>query len=586
MVTTAAITTATVFRANGDRYYFTLSGGNWVTDADVTGKLVQLPNAAGWRYTDADNIQEVYDASGRLISISEVDGHWQTLSYSTATTPATIASEPGLLMGVTDDTGRKLSFIYDVNARITQLTAGGQIYKYTYGTDNNLVSITYPDANAIATDNPVKTYLYTDTRFPNALTGIQDENLKQYATWTYNVTGRAVSSEHAGGVSKATLSYNADGSTTITDALNSNRTYNFTTVLGVQRLTSQDQPDGSGCLGAMSELTYDTNGNTVSHQDFNGYNTCSAYHTRRNLETIRVEGVMSCPVSLTNYNPAIGPLNSERKITTDWHPLYRLETRRAAPQKITTWVYNGQPDPSNNNATANCAPPTALLPDGNPIAVLCKKIEQATTDLSGAAGFAAVATGTPRIWSYAYNSTGQVLTADGPRTDVADVTTYAYYDTSTASYQAGDLQSLTNGVGHVTRFMEYDSNGQPLTIVNPNNIITSLNYTPRGWLETYTITPPAGSTLPVLSTKFAYFKTGLLNTVTLPNTSVLTYGYDAAHRLTSVKDSLGNSVTYTLDAMGNRNNEAYKDSASALKRNIDRVYDALNRLQTVTGDVQ
>src|SRR5581483_11403305 len=34
--------------------------------------------------------------------------------------------------------------------------------------------------------------------------------------------------------------------------------------------------------------------------------------------------------------------------------------------------------------------------------------------------------------------------------------------------------------------------------------------------------------------------------------SYLTYTYDAAHRLTAMADSLGNSVTYTLDAMDNR----------------------------------
>jgi hypothetical protein len=41
---------------------------------------------------------------------------------------------------------------------------------------------------------------------------------------------------------------------------------------------------------------------------------------------------------------------------------------------------------------ASCAPADALLPDGKPIAVLCKRVEQSTTDASGAAGLSALST--------------------------------------------------------------------------------------------------------------------------------------------------------------------------------------------------
>ena len=36
-----------------------------------------------------------------------------------------------------------------------------------------------------------------------------------------------------------------------------------------------------------------------------------------------------------------------------------------------------------------------------------------------------------------------------------------------------------------------------------------------------------------------------------PNGEQLAYSYDAAHRLVSVTDSLGNRIDYTLDALGN-----------------------------------
>ncbi|MCW7542163.1 RHS repeat protein, partial [Aquabacterium sp. A7-Y] len=64
------------------------------------------------------------------------------------------------------------------------------------------------------------------------------------------------------------------------------------------------------------------------------------------------------------------------------------------------------------------------------------------------------------------------------------------------------------------------------------------------------------------------------------------YSYDDAHRLTGLKDGLGNSVTYTLDNAGNRTKEEIKDPAGVLMRNMTRAYDALGRLKTVTGGLQ
>ena len=69
----------------------------------------------------------------------------------------------------------------------------------------------------------------------------------------------------------------------------------------------------------------------------------------------------------------------------------------------------------------------------------------------------------------------------------------------------------------------------------------------------------------------------------MPDAITFTYSYDAAHRLTEVQDTLGNKVTYTLDAEGNRINEVTTDPLGGLAKTISRSYDALNRLQQVTG---
>lgn len=69
----------------------------------------------------------------------------------------------------------------------------------------------------------------------------------------------------------------------------------------------------------------------------------------------------------------------------------------------------------------------------------------------------------------------------------------------------------------------------------------------------------------------------------LPDSTALAYSYDAAHRLVGVTDTKGNTVTYTLDNMGNRVGEQIKDPQGNLQRDITRVYDALNRVQQLPG---
>jgi YD repeat-containing protein len=82
---------------------------------------------------------------------------------------------------------------------------------------------------------------------------------------------------------------------------------------------------------------------------------------------------------------------------------------------------------------------------------------------------------------------------------------------------------------------------------------------------------------------YTYDNAGQLTGVTLPDATTMSYSYDAAHRLVGVTDAKGNSVSYTLDNMGNQVGEQVKDPSGNLQRNISRVYDALNRIQQVTG---
>jgi YD repeat-containing protein len=564
---------------NGQTFSFTPLSGAWQPDVDVDYRLIEILDASnvrtGWEVITPGNTIETYNAIGDLLFITDPKGLGQTLTYSctaaSATcpvaTPTTIAPYAGLLIKITDNFGKTLNFTYNNLGQMSTMTdPAGNITRYGYDANGNLASVTYPDDTpADLTNNPKKAYVYGSdigeavntggVSQPHALTGIIDENGVRYATYKYDTNGKAISTEHAGSVEKYSLAYAPDGSNTaVTDPLGSIRTTHFTTILGVVKSTGTDQPGGSGCSAASSAITYDTNGNVASRTDFNGHKACYAYDMARNLETARVEGLPSVADCAANLAASSLPAPA-RKITTSWHGTYRLPLQTAEPKLLTTNTY----DPSGNVLTHTV---------------------QATTDLTGAAGLTPTITGTPRTWTYTYNNFGQVLTSDGPRTDVSDVTTYTYYPDTDPNL--GNIKDITNALGQKTSFNSYDGDGRPTQVTAPNGMVTTLAYFSRGWLKTLTVT--GGSNIE--TTQYTYDLTGLLKTVTQPDTSVLTYGYDAAHRLTSITDSLGNKAIYTLDNMGNRINEQATDPTNVLRRNITRVYDALNRLQTVTGAAQ
>jgi YD repeat-containing protein len=542
----------TAFRGDGKQLGFTLSGSQFRPSGgggDVISQIFEAGAISGWRYTNAAAREvELYDTNGRLVSIANSQGVSWTLARDSV----------GRVVEVASNLGRKVTLTYATNYRLAKLTLpdGSQI-AYGYDGLGNLTTVTYPDGQ-------IRIYGYNEAgqtsgaTLPNALTSITDENGVRYITYTYDATGRAIGEVLDGGVGGYDLTFNT-GNTVVKDPLGTSRTYNHQGVLGVARSTGQSQPGGSGCGAASSAIGYDANGNIATRTDFAGHTTTYTYDLTRNLELTRTEGAGT---------------TAARTISTTWHPDWRLEARRAEPKKLTTWVYNGQPDPTAGNAVAACAPSDALLPDGKPIAVLCKQIEQATTDETGAAGFSASVTGEPRISTWTYTRYGQVLTADGPRTDVNDVTTTTYYDAADPDLgKRGKVATITNALGHVTEFTSYDANGRVTGMIDPNGVTTSVSYDLRGHLTAKTV---GGET-----TSYTYDPVGQLTAVSLPAGSGLTYTYDAAHRLIAIADGVGNRVQYTLDAMGNRVKEEVRDPTDNLVRIQSRVYDALGRLQNL-----
>jgi len=574
---------ATVFRPSGNSYTYRLTGSNvWVSDAGVTAVLERLFSGStptGWKYTDPrDDSVEIYDTSGKLVSIANRSGISLTLTYFTS------GANSGLLEKVGDTYGRELVFGYDSQKRLTSMVnpAGSSAGAFTYGYDSNgnLQSVTDPDSR-------VRTYRYEDSSFPKFVTGITDENSVAHTSYEYDSQGRAKASERAGQAERVTVSYPSSTSAEVVSyvsaSLSATRTYQYTTINGINRPISITGAVCPSCGPAA--LSYEsTTGFLTSRTDWNNNKTCYVRDSR-GLETSRVEGLGS------SANCASLPSLSgvQRKISTDWHSTFRLVKKLAEPKRLTTFVFNGE------GVGTNCGPEGASTPAG----LICSKTVQATTDTNGSAGLTPTVSGTARTWTYKYNAEGQVTEENGPRIPGGDIpsghddkTTYAYYANTTnicptsalpgshANGCRGQLQKITNALGHETTIDEYNAHGQPLKTTDPNGLVTVLEYDTRQRLTKRIVGVGMSG---ALTTLYEYWPTGLLKKMTHPDGSFLLYTYDAAHRLTQIEDSLGNKVVYTLDAMGNRVLEETKNSGGSVVRALSREYNSLNHLIKQTG---
>lgn len=509
------------FRPDGRILIFTQYQGVYTPDADVADSLAQT--ATGWQYQTADDTIETYSADGRLLSTAARGQAGVTVSYS----PGAAPGDPPL--SVSDTFGHTLQFAYapDLNKvmRLASITdPAGNVVNYVhggYGNSGNLTKVTYQDG-------ATRQYAYGAIDY-SALTGITDEVNVQYVTFTYTSLGdHVLTTQLAGGVGSYSFGYaennnaGSSGSVSVTDPLGTTRTYNQQLNWGVYRTAGVSSP----CVGCNEDASrvFDSNSNITSRTDFSGNQTTYSYDPATNRELSRTE--------------AYGTANA-RTITTQWSTDYSVPTLITEPNRTTAFSYDG-----NGNLLTKTLTDTTATPNVS------------------------------RTWTYTYDNYGRMLTADGPRTDVSDVTTYTYY-TCTTGFECGEVQTVTDAAGNVTTYDSYNAYGQPLSMTDPNGVITTLVYDARMRLISRTT---GGET-----TAFAYYPTGLLQAVTLPDGSSVRYTYDGAHRLIQVKDGAGNSLQYALDAMGNHIGESAYDPNNVLSRALSRVYNTLNELSQSVG---
>jgi YD repeat-containing protein len=525
-----------------------------------------------------DGRHETYSDTGALVKTAWIDGRSVEVRYASSAALGVAGSDRPLPVERTDSRGRSVKYVYDSAGRIKEFVdpAGGRI-QYAYSDDSSRLVVTYPGSERI-------TYLFGETdrtagvRRPFALTGKLDSAGRRVGTYSYAANGDAIATSSAGGLGTYTITTTSSAdrtyrAATVTDPLGSKYQEEYQLIGDSWQLTSSTQPAGSGCAASASRISYDGNGAVRRRDTVNGNSVC---YTRdaRGLELLRGEGwkpTDDCGTLPASWLPLP---EGARKFSTTWHSLWALKSREALPGVIRTMVYNGEPDPFNGGAVASCAPADAVLVDGKTIAVLCKTVEQATTDVDGSKGFGAtVQSGVPiRTTTATYNRRGQILTSTDP---LGRTTVFEYYADTTTDHALGDLKSMKMATGEITQFLQYNKHGQLLKSTDANGVATTVTYDLRQRLASLDI---GGE-----RTQFTHHPTGQVKRILMPDASRLDYVYDVAERLTAIVDGAGNRIENTFDAAGNQTAERMKDPAGILRRQLTQLRDALGRVKQVTG---
>ena len=189
---------ARVSRGNGRTVSFDggpVFTGLWTAGASVNASL-QTTNT-GYTFIDqVSGTEEYFDTLGVLTGSTLKDGSSASFTYSDAATPVGTAPGAGYLLKVQDNLGRAIQFKYTSDGRVSQVTGpDGRATRMGYTPTGSLQTIVWPD-------DKVKTFLYELPTFPWALTGVVDENASRLSTFTWDSAGRAIATEHAGGVDR------------------------------------------------------------------------------------------------------------------------------------------------------------------------------------------------------------------------------------------------------------------------------------------------------------------------------------------------------------------------------------------------
>jgi RHS repeat-associated protein len=501
-------------------------------------------NPPGYIYTDPTGTSYVISASGNLQSIVDKNGNMLTISSS----------------GITSSTGLSVPFVRDSSNRITEITdPQGNHYNYSYDTNGNLVSVTYPNTSTSSTYS-----YFTGTHLYESGTDFNGNALPQTAY--YGSTDVDPNGLPLNGRLKS-----------VTDALSETTSYAYNLDTNTTAITYP--PDGGGTVGTAT-MVYDTAGDLLTSTDPLGHTTTNVYDANRNLTSVTdpmtTPGVttytydsngnktsVTYPRTTTSTNTTSATAfnqYSEPTSTTDelGNTRYFNYDVNFNPQSVTDGLGTLASFQFNTDGTMQAG---AV---GYDISSQPSRASQFTYDTSGNMASRTDALG--RTTSYTYDSLGHKLTMTEPlpssnTSPSAATTSYTYDDFGNLTQTSAPLGRVTSSQydgngnkkydidsrGHKTSYT-YDALNRLTVTTFPDTTTDSKTYDFRG--NVLTETDQAGHV-----TKNVYDLAGRLTSTThaygTSSATTTSYTYDNDGRKLTETDSLTHSTSYTYDAAGN-----------------------------------
>ena len=548
------------FKVNPDDSYSPMPG--------VTGTLVQQTNPVRYELTLPTQDKYTFDENGDLLTVEDALGHEWMYTYDLNGHLEKVEDDSGTrfflltydgqgrLTNVEDHTGREVTYGYDAAGDLTSsVDVLGGTWQYQYDTSHHLTEVIDPDGD---------THERTE----------------------YDAEGRAIRQWDGLDNLIVELTYNTNGTTTVTDALGNAETHKYDT-----RGTLIEKADA---VGEISNTTYDDNFRPSQISNAAGHTLSMTWSE----DGTQLLSKMDPEGNQTDYTyDALGNLTSVADPRT----------------YLTTYTYNGTlltstTDALNGVTTYTYTPEGFLESTTDPL----NRVTSYTYDSYGQR--TSMTDPSNKTWTYLYDSLGRLVDTTDPQGRV----THNEYDAAgqlirvTRNYDPGRPQNDQNVYNIVTEY-EYDARGNQTSVTDTYGRVTSYDYDAAGYLVQ--ATDPAGNistntyddagqlistTDPLLhTTQYEYDPNGrLINTINalgdstgattfdvITNTSTVTdlaghattFYYDGLGRVEKVVDALGNFTLTTYDENGN-----VETRTDQLGRVTTYEYDALNRLIRTT----
>jgi RHS repeat-associated protein len=558
----------TVNEETGGQEVFDPVGGGYTTAPRVMTTLVHNGNGT---FTMVVRNQTTYtfSATGQLTSEQDLNGYITSLTYNGSNQLTTI----------TDPAGRTLSISW-TGSHITSVTDPNV-------TPSQVVSFEYNDGNGNLTDvidvnGGHSHFAYNGS---HQLTNLYDPNC--YAAGSacdggnglvnvYDTQGRvSVQTDDLGRVTHFAYTGNPEllGTTTITDPMSNVTvdTYEYGELV--------EETKGSGTASAASWLYgYDpATVATTSVTDPNGNTTTSTYDAEGDV--------------LSTVDPL------QRQTSATYNSFDEPLTRTDGNQITTTYTYTTRGDLKTVS--------TPLIPSS-------PQQYQVTTytyaDSSHPGDVTSMQDPNGKTWKYTYDTNGDQVTVQDPLLDISTTcynaigwktatyppragsitcanppptspyyTTYSYVQPNSQTDQFGDVQTVTDPLGHTTKY-GYDADRNLLTVTDGDANVSTYVYDLD---NEQTQIKRADSPQTTLITDYNPDGT-VLDQKDGKGNKTLTYGYDSLGRMTSEVDADNNTTTYVLDGDGNVLTTQLPGGACPATSCITNTYDADSELKTVT----